>query len=75
MDLYALTAHGKQSLTAANLRGRCALVAGSESGGVSAELLAASTGLAIPTKQVESLNAAVACSVALFEAARQRGAR
>jgi TrmH family RNA methyltransferase len=45
---------------------------GRESSGVSEVLLNASRSLAIPTHGVESLNAAVACSVALFEAARQR---
>jgi TrmH family RNA methyltransferase len=75
MDLYALTAQAKQSLASADLRGPCALIAGSESHGVSPELLAAANGLAIPTRRVESLNAAVACSIALFETARQRGTR
>jgi TrmH family RNA methyltransferase len=79
MDLYALTAQGKhqgkRSLADADLRGPCALITGSESHGVSPELLAAAIGLAIPTKRVESLNAAVACSIALFEAARQRETR
>jgi TrmH family RNA methyltransferase len=75
MELYALTANGTHSLTTANLRARCALIAGSESGGVSAELLAGAKGLSIPTNKVESLNAAVACSIALFEASRQRGSR
>jgi TrmH family RNA methyltransferase len=73
MDLYALTANGEHSLTTTNLRARCALIAGSESNGVSAELLAAAKEVSIPTNKVESLNAAVACSIALFEVARQRG--
>jgi RNA methyltransferase, TrmH family len=73
MRLYALTALGEVSLGQADLRSPFALLVGSEGGGVSPELLARSTGVSIPTKRVESLNAAVACSLALFEAARQRG--
>jgi TrmH family RNA methyltransferase len=75
MRLYALTANGEVSLGQADLRSPFALIVGSEGSGVSPELLARATGVSIPTKRVESLNAAVACSLALFEAARQRGNR
>jgi RNA methyltransferase, TrmH family len=70
--LYALAAKGETVLTAVDLRQSCALIVGNEGSGVSPELLAASVSLRIPTRRVESLNAAMACSVALFEAARQR---
>ena len=73
MNLYALTASGETPVAEADLRSPFALVVGSEGHGVSREILDAAKGVAIPTKRVESLNAAVACSVALFEAARQRG--
>jgi TrmH family RNA methyltransferase len=73
MKLFALTAQAKIPLSKADLRQPCALVVGSEAQGVSPELLAFAEGLRIPTSRVESLNAAVACSIALFEAARQRG--
>jgi TrmH family RNA methyltransferase len=73
MNLYALTASGEIPLGQADLRSPFALVVGSEGGGVSPELLARAKGVSIPTNRVESLNAAVACSLALFEAARQRG--
>jgi TrmH family RNA methyltransferase len=51
----------------------CAIVAGSEGRGVSKELRGIAEEVAIPTIGVESLNAAVAASVLLYEACRQRG--
>lgn len=70
---YALTARAGARLPDADFRAGVALVVGTEGAGVSPELLRAAEGISIPTGQVESLNAAVACSIALFEAARQRG--
>jgi tRNA G18 (ribose-2'-O)-methylase SpoU len=50
----------------------CALVIGSEGGGVSETLAARSTGVTIPMQGgSESLNAAAAAAVLLFEATRQ----
>jgi TrmH family RNA methyltransferase len=69
--IFSLTASGRIPLPEADLRAPFALVTGSEGRGVSEGFLAASETLAIPTRGVESLNAAIACSVALFEAARQ----
>lgn len=54
---------------------RCAIVIGSEGRGVSRELHAVSTDVAIPTVAVESLNAAAAASILLYEARRQRALR
>jgi TrmH family RNA methyltransferase len=71
--LYALTAGGQQPLGAADLCAPCAIAVGNEGTGLSRELLGSATGLCIPIQQIESLNAGVACSIALFEAARQRG--
>jgi RNA methyltransferase, TrmH family len=71
--LYALLAQGRVSISEANWRQPCAIVVGSEAHGVSLELRSSAEALRIPTEQVESLNAAVACSIALYEAARQRG--
>jgi TrmH family RNA methyltransferase len=71
--LYALLADAAHSLDKTDLRKPCAIVVGSEAHGVSAELRACATGVRIPTMQVESLNAGVACSIVLFEAVRQRG--
>jgi TrmH family RNA methyltransferase len=59
-----------------NLAGPAAFLIGNEGSGLSAELLDRSTArIAIPTPgPVESLNAAVATSILLYEAARQRQA-
>ena len=51
---------------------KCAIVIGSEGRGVSQELYGIATEVAIPTVGVESLNAAVAASVLLYEARMQR---
>jgi TrmH family RNA methyltransferase len=51
---------------------RCAIVAGSEGRGVSKELHGIAEEVAIPTTGVESLNSAMAASVLLYEARRQR---
>jgi len=53
----------------------CVLIVGSEGRGVSPELTAISEPVSIPTQNVESLNAAVAAGVILYEAQRQRRAR
>jgi TrmH family RNA methyltransferase len=47
-------------------------VIGSEGHGVSEKLRSASLDLRIPTVRVESLNAAVAAGIILYEARRQR---
>ena len=51
---------------------RCAIVIGGEGHGVRNELRSICEDLAIPTVGVESLNAAVAAAVLLYEARRQR---
>jgi len=48
---------------------------GNEGAGVSQVIRERSTRVRIPTRAVESLNAAVAASVILYEASRQRGAK
>jgi TrmH family RNA methyltransferase len=50
----------------------CAIIVGSEGRGISKELYGIGEDVAIPTSGVESLNAAVAASVLLYEASRQR---
>ena len=60
------------SLEATDLTGRCGLVVGSEARGVGAEWHAAAAHVSIPTVGVESLNAAIAASILLYEARRQR---
>ncbi len=72
INLYALTASGKIRITEADLSRSCCLLIGNEGAGLSEELLAPAQSVFIPMLNVESLNAAVACSLALFEAYRQR---
>jgi len=61
-----------RSLSDVDLTGSCGLVIGNEAHGVRDELRAAAMDLTIPTVGVESLNAAVAAGVMLYEARRQR---
>lgn len=55
-----------------DLTARCGLIIGSEAHGVSGKLRSAALDVAIPTIGVESLNAAVAAGILLYEARRQR---
>jgi RNA methyltransferase, TrmH family len=55
-----------------SLRGSTAIVIGSEARGVSSEWLASASGVTIRTAGVESLNAAMAGAIVLYEASRQR---
>jgi TrmH family RNA methyltransferase len=68
---YVLDARSTCSVSQVDLARSCALVIGNEGGGVSAPFRAG-TMVGIPVMKVESLNAAVAGSIVLFEAARQR---
>jgi TrmH family RNA methyltransferase len=73
LDLYAAVPSARRLLSEADLRRGCAFIIGSEGRGVSEALRAASMELRIPTSGVESLNAAVAAAILLYEARRQRG--
>ena len=72
VDLFAAVPAGR-SLADTDLSGRCGLIVGSEARGVSAALRAGAREVSIPTSGVESLNAAVAAAILLYEARRQRG--
>lgn len=72
LALYALTANGRIAVADADFSRPCALVVGCEGQGVSSEILATAQTVAVPMLRVESLNAAVAGSIALFEAAKKR---
>ena len=74
VQIYAAVPHTDSSrwLSAADLTRACAIVIGSEGSGINETLRQAATEIAIPTVGVESLNAAVAASVLLYEARRQR---
>jgi len=62
-------------LSEIDLTGDCAIVIGSEGGGVGPAMAGGAVGISIPTAGVESLNAAVAAGILLYEARRQRSAR
>jgi TrmH family RNA methyltransferase len=68
----AASAASARPLAATDLSGRCALIIGNEAHGVSAVWRAAAAPVSIPTVGVESLNAAMAAGILLYEARRQR---
>ena len=70
--VFAATAHGGRSLLDANLGEDSTVIIGSETHGIAANLLERATPLAIPTESVESLNAATAAAVILYEHARRK---
>jgi TrmH family RNA methyltransferase len=74
--VWATATHNAKEADLADLTGPVALVIGNEGNGVPEELAARTDGaLTIPCPgPVESLNAAVAASVLLYEASRQRSA-
>jgi TrmH family RNA methyltransferase len=74
-SLYVATPHGKLNLTEPDLTRGFAIIIGSEGHGVSQRLSAGALELRIPTVGVESLNAAVAAGIILYEASRQRTLR
>lgn len=72
--VLATSSHKGKPLQEANFTGAAMIVIGNEGAGVSQELLAlADERITIPhSAQVESLNAGIAASILLYEAARQR---
>ena len=72
MTWYAAMPRAQKMASDADLAGRCGIIIGSEGHGVSPMLASRATGLRIPTSGVESLNAAVAVGILLYEACRQR---
>jgi len=79
VTLYAAVPAGgrvpARALGDADLTAKCGLIIGNEARGVSKELRSAALDLSIPTVGVESLNAAVAAGILLYEARRQRALR
>ncbi|MFN2194863.1 MAG: TrmH family RNA methyltransferase [Anaerolineales bacterium] len=75
LEVFLASAAGSQRYTAANFRQPCALLIGSEASGASQQARQLPhTSVYIPMlSQVESLNAAVAAAVLMFEVLRQRG--
>jgi TrmH family RNA methyltransferase len=75
LRLVATSSHGGTLADQANLAGPLALFIGSEGSGLPRELMSAMDDtVMVPHPGVESLNAAVAASILLYEAARQRKA-
>lgn len=76
IKLFAAHLKGERSYDQVNLEGPCAFLIGNEAAGLKEETAAlADARVKIPLEgRVESLNAAVAASVLMFEAARQRRA-
>ena len=74
VQLYAAHLDGQKDYDAADYRGGTAFLIGNEGNGLSAEGVEAADGLIrIPMEgKVESLNAAMAAGILMYEAARQR---
>ena len=70
-SILATDTRGGAPLLEADLSPDAAVVIGSETHGVAPRLSEAATPIAIPTKTVESLNAAAAATVILYECARR----
>ena len=75
MPVWALALDGEKSMFDLDLSGSSAILVGNEGAGLSEEILEiASARVSIPMPGgIESLNAAAAAAIALFEAVRQRG--
>ena len=71
----ALTGNHTRLLADIDFTTPCGLIIGNEAHGVSGELRSAAMDMSIPTIGVESLNAAVAAGILLYEARRQRTLR
>lgn len=72
--LYALISANGTPISDCRFHSPSILIVGNESRGVSPSLKTLANSIRIPTIQVESLNAAMAATVALYEARRQRTA-
>ena len=72
VETYALAPGGKLDISQCRFDKRCALIVGSEGRGVGERLRAKSIEVRIPTVAVESLNAATAAGIALYEARWRR---
>jgi tRNA G18 (ribose-2'-O)-methylase SpoU len=75
IEIYALMPGGHLDVAQADFNKPSALIVGSEGRGVGERLHGQSTDVRIPTVGVESLNAALAVGIVLYEARRQRMAR
>ena len=74
VEWYAAMPRARKLVSDADLAGPSGIIIGGEGRGVSSAFADRATGLRIPTSGVESLNAAVAAGILLYEARRQRAA-
>jgi TrmH family RNA methyltransferase len=74
LDIYTAMPGTTRPLEEVDFCRKCAIVVGSEGQGVSPLMRGIASDVTIPTTGVESLNAAVAASIILYEANRQRRA-
>jgi TrmH family RNA methyltransferase len=72
--LYTTTPRTEQPIDQVDWNRPCGVITGGEGAGVREALAEKAVAIHIPTTGVESLNAAVACGVILYEAQRQRSA-
>jgi TrmH family RNA methyltransferase len=72
VELVAAVPGAARTLAEVDLTRPCALIIGNEARGIGREWRAAAREVSIPTTSVESLNAAVAAGILLYEARRQR---
>lgn len=72
LDIYAAMPAGNKALPEVDLTRKCAFIIGSEGRGMTEKLRSAAVDLRIPISGVESLNAAMAAGILLYEARRQR---
>jgi TrmH family RNA methyltransferase len=70
--IYAAMPDATASLDSVDLTHACAFVIGNEGRGVADAISTSSWHIRIPTQKVESLNAAVAAAILIYEARRQR---
>ncbi len=70
--LYGASGSGELTVDAVDWRGAATIIIGSEGRGLTEAVRKACRTVAIPTTGVESLNAATAATIFLYEAARQR---
>jgi len=75
LALFAADPRAELLVADAGLTAACGIIIGAEGSGVRPELAARATGVKIPTVAVESLNAAVAAGIFLYEARTKRTAR
>ena len=73
LTVYSAVIHSDQPYTSVDWQQPSALIIGNEANGIGLQAEQLTTGITIPmASKTESLNAAIACGIILFEAARQR---